>query len=246
LGDRTLQHICRRTNPQHKANLQKSCNSANARQTVLILTERFEFSIVLQTAIIRHTLNYDNLKLYIKNMVCSRCKMVVKAELEKAGLHPLTVELGEVEIKEQLTPDTLHQLDTSLQNLGFEIIENRKSRLIEKIKNNIVKLIHHSNENIDINLSQYISQRLNYDYNYLSNLFSEVKGITIEKYFIAQKIEKVKELLKYDELTLSQIADRLGYSSVAYLSNQFKKQTGLSPSFYKSLKQNSRRNIEDL
>ncbi len=179
-------------------------------------------------------------------MVCSRCKMVVKAELEKAGLHPLTVELGEVEIKEQLTPDTLHQLDTSLQNLGFEIIENRKSRLIEKIKNNIVKLIHHSNENIDINLSQYISQRLNYDYNYLSNLFSEVKGVTIEKYFIAQKIEKVKELLKYDELTLSQIADRLGYSSVAYLSNQFKKQTGLSPSFYKSLKQNSRRNIEDL
>jgi AraC-like DNA-binding protein len=179
-------------------------------------------------------------------MVCSRCKMVVKAELEKAGLHPLTVELGEVEIKGQLTPDTLHQLDTSLQHLGFEIIKNRKSRLIEKIKNNIVELIHHSDENIDINLSQYISQRLNYDYNYLSNLFSEVKGITIEKYFIAQKIEKVKELLKYDELTLSQIADRLGYSSVAYLSNQFKKQTGLSPSFYKSLKQNSRRNIEDL
>lgn len=179
-------------------------------------------------------------------MVCSRCKMVVKAELEKAGLHPVTVELGEVEIKEQLTPDTLHQLDTSLQDLGFEIIDNRKSRMIEKIKNNIVELIHHSDDNIDINLSQYISQRLNYDYNYLSNLFSEVEGITIEKYFIAQKIEKVKELLKYDELTLSQIADRLGYSSVAYLSNQFKKQTGLSPSFYKSLKQNSRRNIEDL
>lgn len=179
-------------------------------------------------------------------MVCSRCKMVVKAEFEKAGLHPLTVELGEVEIKEQLTPDTLHQLDTSLQDLGFEIIDNRKSRMIEKIKNNIVELIHHSTENIDINLSQYISQRLNYDYNYLSNLFSEVEGITIEKYFIAQKIEKVKELLKYDEFTLSQIADRLGYSSVAYLSNQFKKQTGLSPSFYKSLKQNSRRNIEDL
>ncbi|MEO6719238.1 MAG: AraC family transcriptional regulator [Ferruginibacter sp.] len=186
------------------------------------------------------------MKLYIKNMVCSRCKMVVRGELEKAGLHPLTVELGEVEIKEQPTAAALHQLDQSLQSLGFEIIDDRKSRIIEKIKNSIVELIHHTDENIDVNLSEYISQKLNYDYNYLSNLFSEVEGITIEKYLIAQKIEKVKELLKYDELTLSQIADQLGYSSVAYLSNQFKKQTGLSPSFYKSLKQNSRRNIEDL
>ena len=109
-----------------------------------------------------------------------------------------------------------------------------------------MELIHHSDENISVNLSEHISQKLNYDYNYLSNLFSEVEGITIEKYFIAQKIEKVKEMLKYDELTLSEIADRLGYSSVAYLSNQFKKQTGLSPSVYKSLKSNSRRNIEDL
>jgi len=172
--------------------------------------------------------------------------MVVRAELEKAGLHPSTVELGEVEIKEQPTADTLLQLGKSLQNLGFEIIDDRKSRIIEKIKNIIVELIHHSIENTDVNLSKYISQQLNYDYNYLSNLFSEVEGVTIEKYFIAQKIEKVKELLKYDELTLSQIADKLGYSSVAYLSNQFKKQTGLSPSFYKSLKPNSRRNIEDL
>ena len=179
-------------------------------------------------------------------MVCSRCKMVVKAELEKAGFHPLTVELGEVEIKEQLTSDTLQQLDKALRNLGFEIIDDRKSRIIEKIKNTIVELIHHSNENISVNLSDYISKKVNYDYNYLSNLFSEVEEITIEKYFIAQKIEKVKELLKYDELTLSQIADRLCYSSVAYLSNQFKKQTGLSPSYYKSLKHNSRKNIEDL
>jgi AraC-like DNA-binding protein len=172
--------------------------------------------------------------------------MVVKTELEKVGLHPLSVELGEVEIKGEPNADKLHQLDTSLRNLGFEIIDDRKSRIIEKIKNTIVELIHHNEENLSVNFSEYISQRLNYDYNYLSNLFSEVEGITIEKYFIAQKIEKVKELLKYDELTLSQIADRLGYSSVAYLSNQFKKQTGLSPSFYKSVKQNSRRNIEDL
>ncbi|MEP6712285.1 MAG: helix-turn-helix domain-containing protein [Ferruginibacter sp.] len=186
------------------------------------------------------------MKLYIKNMVCSRCKMAVKAELEKAGLQPVSVELGEVEIKEQPGVNKLQQLDASLQSLGFEIIDSRKNQLIEKIKNIIVELIHYSDENININLSEYLSKNLNYDYNYLSNLFSEVEGITIEKYFIAQKIEKVKELLKYDELTLSQIADRLGYSSVAYLSNQFKKQTGLSPSFYKSLKQNSRKNLEDL
>lgn len=179
-------------------------------------------------------------------MVCSRCKMVVKAELEKLGLQPLSVELGEVEFKSDPTKETLHQLDTALKNLGFEIIDDRKSRIIEKIKNTIVELIHHSNENIGSNLSDYLAQKINYDYNYLSNLFSEVEGTTIEKYLIAQKIEKVKELLKYDELTLSQIADGLGYSSVAYLSNQFKKQTGLSPSFYKSLKQNSRRNIEEL
>ena len=180
-------------------------------------------------------------------MVCSRCKMLVKAELEKAGLNPLSVELGEVEIENEPTDEVLEQLNASLQKLGFEIIDDRKSRIIEKIKNAIVELIHHkSYENISVNLSKFISQKLNYDYNYLSNLFSEVQGITIEKYFIAQKIEKVKELLKYDELSLSQIADRLGYSSVAYLSNQFKKQTGLTPSFYKTMKTNSRKNIEDL
>lgn len=172
--------------------------------------------------------------------------MVVKTELEKFGLQPVAVELGEVEIKNGPTPDTLHQLDKSLQRLGFEIIDDRKSRIIEKIKNTIVELIHHSDENLAVNFSRFISEKLNYDYNYLSNLFSEVEGLTIEKYFIAQKIEKVKELLMYDELTLSQIADKLGYSGVAYLSNQFKKQTGLTPSFYKALKQHSRRNIEDL
>lgn len=172
--------------------------------------------------------------------------MVVKAELEKAGLHPLTVELGEVEIEEQPDSDTLNQLNTTLSKTGFEIIDDRKSRIIEKIKNAIVEMVHHSGDDLNTNLSSFLSQKLNYDYNYLSNIFSEVEGLTIEKYFIAQKIEKVKELLMYDELTLSQIADRLGYSSVSYLSNQFKKQTGLTPSFYKSLKENSRRNIEDL
>jgi len=179
-------------------------------------------------------------------MVCRRCKMAVRTELEKAGLHPLSVDLGEVEIIEEPVAAVLQQLSSSLQKIGFEIIDSRKSRMIEQVKNVIVSLIHHSNNNLTVNLSAYIAQQLNYEYSYLSNLFSEVEGTTIEKYFIAQKIEKVKELLKYEELTLSQIADRLGYSSVAYLSNQFKKQTGLTPSFYKAQKENQRKNIEDL
>ena len=179
-------------------------------------------------------------------MVCNRCKMAVLDELEKAGLHSLSVQLGEVEIKENLNADSLHQLDTALKSLGLKIIDNRKSQLIEKIKTYIIEMIHHNDENVPINLSVQLSQHLHYDYNYLSNLFSEVEGVTIEKYFIAQKIEKVKELLKYEELTLSQIADKLNYSSVAYLSNQFKKQTGLSPSFYNPLKKNGRKNLDDL
>lgn len=184
--------------------------------------------------------------LYIKNMVCSRCKMAVKATLEEAGLYSLNIELGEVEIKEDLSAEALKKINAALQSLGFEIIDDRKSRLIEKIKNAIVQLIHHQDEGIKINLSEHLSHKLHYDYNHLSNLFSEIEGTTIEKYFIAQRIEKVKELLKYDELSLSEIADRLGYSSVAYLSNQFKKQTGLSPSFYKSKKQHTRKNLEDV
>jgi AraC-like DNA-binding protein len=186
------------------------------------------------------------MKFYIKNMVCSRCKMVVKSELEKFGLHPALVELGEVEISDEPDKNTIQQLNGNLKLLGFEIIDDRKSRIIEQIKNAVVSLIHHSEKSPNLNLSEYLSQHLNYDYGYLSNLFSEVEGSTIEKYFIAQKIEKVKELMMYDELTLSQIANQLGYSSVAYLSSQFKKQTGLTPTFYRALKENKRRNIEDL
>lgn len=179
-------------------------------------------------------------------MVCARCKMAVATELEKAGMQPVSVELGEVEVKGQPSTDQIKQLDVNLNALGFEIIDDRKSRMIEKVKNAIVTLIHHSNGQQNINLSDYITQHVNYDYTYLSNLFSEVEGTTIEKYFIAQKIEKVKELLRYDELTLSEIAYKLGYSSVAYLSNQFKKQTGLTPTFFKAQKQLQRTNIEDL
>ncbi|MEO8414924.1 MAG: AraC family transcriptional regulator [Ginsengibacter sp.] len=186
------------------------------------------------------------MKLYIKNMVCSRCKMVVKDQLIKFGVHPKNIELGEVETEEELSDVQKNELNIILQSFGFELIDDKKSRLIEKIKNTIVDLVHYSDSQLNTTFSNHISSKLHLDYNYLSNLFSEVEGTTIEKYFIAQKIEKVKELLKYDELSLSQIADRLGYSSVAYLSNQFKKQTGLTPSFYKSLRQNRRKNIEDL
>lgn len=185
-------------------------------------------------------------KLYIKNMVCRRCKLVVRNELVKAGHIPLSVELGEVDLPDEISESELATLDHSFRELGFEIIDNRKSRLIEKIKTVIIEQVHHSDHEMMTNLSKFISGELHYDYKYLSNLFSEIEGTTIEKYFINQKIEKVKELLMYDELSLSEIAIRLGYSSVAYLSNQFKKQTGLTPSFFKTLKQNSRRNIEDL
>ncbi|MBS1946277.1 MAG: helix-turn-helix transcriptional regulator [Bacteroidetes bacterium] len=186
------------------------------------------------------------MKLYIKNMVCNRCKMVVRSELEKAGLLPLSVDLGEAEIKNRPTKNQLQAFGASLKQLGFELIDDKKSRIIEKIKNEIIKIVHHSGENISINLSDHLSAALHYDYGYLSNLFSEVEGATIEKYFISQRIEKVKELLVYDELSLSEIADKLGYSSVAYLSSQFKKVTGLTPTFYKSMKEHKRKNIEDL
>ncbi|MAX81649.1 MAG: AraC family transcriptional regulator [Crocinitomicaceae bacterium] len=186
------------------------------------------------------------MKLYIKNMVCSRCKMVVKSELEQLGLHPVSVELGEVDIQESnidaFKPDLLNQL----QSLGFDLIDNKKSQTIEKIKNLIVELVHSQNNQIKVNLSDYLAQELHQDYSSISNLFSEVEGITIEKYYINHKIEKVKELLMYDEMTLNQIADLLNYSSVQHLSNQFKKVTGLSPSYFKQLKIKKRQQIEDL
>ena len=179
-------------------------------------------------------------------MVCSRCKMVVKAHLENRELHPVTVNLGEVEIEEALSKTQLAALNSSLKTLGFELIDDKKSQTIEKIKNTIVTLVHHSEPDIKTNLSDFITSQIHQDYHYLSNLFSEVEGTTIEKYFISQRIERVKELLVYDELTLSEIAYQLGYSSVAYLSNQFKKVTGFTPSYFKSLKAYKRKNIEEL
>jgi AraC-like DNA-binding protein len=179
-------------------------------------------------------------------MVCARCKMVVKTEFEKLGLHTISVELGEVELQESITESQKEDLLQNLQVLGFDIIDDKKSKTIEKIKNLIVDLVHHKNNELKVNLSDYLVENLNQDYSTLSNLFSEVENTTIEKYFISQKIEKVKELLIYNELTLSEIADMLNYSNVAHLSNQFKKITGFTPTYFKQLKDKKRIQIENL
>lgn len=172
--------------------------------------------------------------------------MAVKAELEKLKLHPISVELGEVEIQENNIDHLKKDLLQQLQLLGFDLIDDKKSKTIEKIKSLIIDLVQNKNNQINSNLSSYLAQELMQDYSTLSNLFSEVEGTTIEKYFIHQKIEKVKELLMYDEMTLNEIAFLLNYSSVAYLSNQFKKVTGFSPSYFKQLKNKKRKQIEDL
>ncbi len=182
--------------------------------------------------------------LYIKNMVCQRCIMVVQHEVEKLGLRAGSIKLGELSFEEEPTRAQRQSLEKALASLGFEVIDDRKSRTIEKIKNVIIQVVHHQDNDLKSNLSDVLSKELNHDYNYLSNLFSEVEGTTIEKYFIAQKIEKVKELLVYDELSLSEIAFRLNYSSVAYLSNQFKKVTGLTPSHFRQVKEDKRKPLD--
>jgi AraC-like DNA-binding protein len=184
--------------------------------------------------------------LYIKNMVCNRCITAVRNELSGLGYYVVEVTLGEAELASTPSPQQLQTLDASLKKLGFELIGDRKGRIIEQVKNEIVYLVHHSGDVLATNLSSWLAGKLHYDYTYLSNLFSEVEGTTIEKYYIAQRIEKVKELLVYDELSLAQIADKLGYSSAAYLSGQFKKVTGLTPTFYKSVKDTKRKNIDNL
>ena len=182
--------------------------------------------------------------LFIKNMVCNRCIMVVQNELDKLGLAVKNIKLGEVTLDKEPTAEEKDKLDKALVLLGFELIDDKKSRIIEKKKNIIIELVHHQNNDAKTNLSDVLSSQLHHDYNYLSNLFSEVEGTTIEKYFIAQKIEKVKELLVYDELSLSEISFRLNYSSVAYLSNQFKKVTGLTPSYFKQIRDDKRKPLD--
>ena len=185
-------------------------------------------------------------KLYIKYMVSLRCKMMVMEELKKLGLHHVVVDLGMVEILEDITPEQRAELKINLQKSGLELLDDKKNILIERIKNIIVEMIHYSDELPKVNYSDYIAEKLAFDYTYLANIFSEVKGITIQQFIIMHKIEKVKELLIYDELNLTEIAYKLHYSSVAHLSNQFKKITGLTPTFYKQLKDKRKKNLEDI
>jgi len=179
-------------------------------------------------------------------MVSNRCKMAVKEELNKLGLHFVVVDLGEIEIMEDITAEQQQQLKAGLLASGLELMDDKRAVLIEKIKNVITKMIHHSEELPKVNYSDYISQQLNYDYTYLSNLFSEVKGITIQQFIIIHKIERVKELLFYGELNLTEISFKTHYSSVAHLSNQFKKVTGLTPSAYRNLKDKKRSSLEEI
>jgi AraC-like DNA-binding protein len=179
-------------------------------------------------------------------MVCIRCKMIVKDELSKLRLHYTRVELGEAEIMENITTEQRDKMKVAMQKWGLELMDDKKSMLIEKIKSVIIELIHYSDEQLKNNFSAYLSEKLNYDYTYLSNLFSEVEGTTIEHFMITHKIERVKELLVYDEISLTEIAWKLHYSSVAHLSNQFKKITGLTPTYFKQFKQKRRSNLENL
>jgi AraC-like DNA-binding protein len=179
-------------------------------------------------------------------MVSIRCKMLVKSKLENLGIHYTTVELGEAIIEENISPEQWNELNITLKESGIELMEDKKSILIEKIKNIIVELVHYSEEPLKIKLSVYLSQKLDLDYTYLANLFSETSGLTIEHFYILHRIERIKELLIYNELKISEIAWKMNYSSVAHLSNQFKKLTGLSPSFFRKLRLKRRSTLEDI
>jgi len=183
-------------------------------------------------------------KLFIKNMVCNRCIMAVRGEMERLGLEVESIKLGEVALVRDPAEAEKSALQEALTRLGFELIGDRKSQTIERIKTVIIQMVHHPSGEAKHNLSEVLAGELRQDYSYLSNLFSEVEGITIEKYFIAQRIEKVKELLVYDELSLGEIAFHLNYSSPAYLSNQFKKVTGLTPGHFKRIKEKKRKPLD--
>jgi len=187
------------------------------------------------------------MKLYIKNMVCNRCKMVVKTELEKLGFNPVFVKLGEVElVQENLNTAQSEAIKKALSNFGFELLTDKKKQIIEQIKTTIIELVHYQNEPLKSNLSDYLSKKLNTEYAYLSAIFSEIEQNTIEKYFIQQKIEKAKELLTYGEHSLSEIAFQLNYSSVAHLSAQFKKISGQTPSQYKQSQDLNRKTLDEI
>lgn len=178
--------------------------------------------------------------LYIKNMVCDRCKTAVEKVLTEAGLPPQNVELGEVTIDREPTAEQHRHIRRQLEALGFELLDDRRQRTIEQIKSVIIRLVHYSDSHATLNLSDHIASELHQDYSALSKLFSEVTGMTIERFYIAQRIERVKELIRYNERSLTQIALQMDYSSVAHLSAQFKSVTGMTPSAFKALKQNTR------
>ncbi|ULQ51326.1 helix-turn-helix domain-containing protein [Flavihumibacter fluvii] len=184
------------------------------------------------------------MQLYIKNMVCDRCILAVRRELDKFQLPYKNVQLGEVELATQPSKEQLQQLAELLTTIGFELLDDQKSRIVEKIKNTIVSLIHRNKEEFHIKLSVLLEEKLGLDYHYLTTLFSSVEGVTIEKYAILQRIERVKELLMYGELSLSEIAWQMGYSSVQHLSQQFKKSTGLTPSQFREMKENLRKPLD--
>ncbi|MCZ4243153.1 helix-turn-helix domain-containing protein [Pedobacter punctiformis] len=186
------------------------------------------------------------MKLHIKNMVCNRCKMVVKAELEKLDFKPLSVQLGEVTLLENINAEDKEKISNRLKPMGFDLLEDKKTQIAEQVKTLIINLVHYSLEPLKVNLSAYLSDQLNAEYNYISTIFSEIENQTIEKYFIAQKIEKAKEMLSYGELTLSQIAYQLNYSSVAHLSAQFKKVSGTTPSVYKMASRDQRKTLDEI
>ena len=186
------------------------------------------------------------MRLYVKYMVSLRCKMLVQAELEKLAIPYSKIDLGVIDTKEDITPEQRLQLQEQLQLAGLELIDDKKAMLIEQIKTAIINMVHYSDELPKINFSVHLSSVLNYDYTYLANLFSETEGRTIEQYILLHKIERVKELILYNELNLTEIARKMQYSSVAALSNQFKKMTGLTPSFYKSLRNKRRKNLENV
>lgn len=189
------------------------------------------------------------LELHIKNMVCNRCIKVVREELEKLGLKVQRIELGKVEISSTHDAENiaLEKIKEVLEANGFELLEDKKVQTVERIKTLIIELIHAGKlEDLHENLSEYISRSIGRDYHYLSSLFSSIENITIEKFIIQQKVERIKELLVYDELTVSEIAYRLGYSSVAHLSNQFKQITGFTPSQFKQLKAHNRKPLDEV
>ncbi|MCX6236300.1 MAG: helix-turn-helix domain-containing protein [Bacteroidia bacterium] len=186
------------------------------------------------------------MKLYIKYMVSNRCKLAVKETLKRLGLHFILIELGEVEIMENISEEQREQVRIALDAAGFELMDDKRSVLIEKIKNIVVEMVHHSDEIVKVNFSDYLSEKINHDYTYLANLFSEVQGSTIEQFIISHKVERIKELIIYDELNITEIAWKMNYSSVAHLSNQFKKVTGLSPSHFRLLKEKRRSPIEEI